>query len=505
LALYHRYFHPSLIHLITISDRIVVYDFRGQIEYVTPDPSEVSIPHLLPAELGQIRDRLSEKLDAVLRDRSQARSHCFGAGLAVAERLLSQSGGVIVAGFQGLTTLGEPSLEPRTILSATPETDLLHYSRCSGGRSIRTCATRLNRNECCVHIVAYAAEEFIDLLMMAVATGVPRLYRAGNLNDLYSDLYCLLRQTFSYRSTIELRVSAPAKVQSIYVNFMVLSPSDIVSFPVLSPSDAFAASLSVEGRIKRTEVVIQSHFFWSDLAGRRFVRVFSFALPVSASVSAVQRSADEVAVHALLTKMAVGDVFDSGGALAVLKFRSTVKRMLKCGLSESWVMQFTHALAMGPLLFPIPPDGIDGRVCTALWARGANPIDLLLWTYPRLFALDTNQGPLPLNTNSLSGRSVFLFHTVTKVVIYIHASANSDYLQRAFGVQRAKEIRGDLPTLESPENEAIHDRWRECCQISGGYLPCEITHEGVERFLVESQHAPFKMSLTTWICDIRAM
>jgi hypothetical protein len=319
-------------------------------------------------------------------------------------------------------------------------------------------------------------------------------------------LFSLLSQTFSYASSIELRVSRPARIQTVYGNFTVLSSSDTISFPVLSTADAFSAFFTFENQIKERQIVIQSSYFFSDSSGRRLVRIFNSAVPISHSVSEVQRSADAVAVHALLAKMAVADVFAFGSAAAAVRFKRKVKQMVDAGLSIPWVTQFGHALAVSPLLRAGDRGGVDGRVCAALWARGANPVDILLWSYPRLFALDTGEGPLPLSANSMGCGEVFLFHTVRKVVIYVKGSAGAEYLRRAFGVERAEDCGGELPVLGTPENEAVRAKWRECWQVSGRYLSCEIrVGKGVEELLVDSQQLQGRVSLEAWIREIEML
>jgi hypothetical protein len=173
------------------------------------------------------------------------------------------------------------------------------------------------------------------------------------------------------------------------------------------------------------------------------------------------------------------------------------------------LFHLTHALAVSQLLAETHPDGPDGRILDAIGLRVANPIELLLWLYPRMFAVDTERGPLPLVSDSFGCGNVFLFHLMEKVIVWVSAQTDGCYLQATFGVGRVEDLPGDLPVLEGKENQSLREKYEKCCELSGKYLPLMLIGQGDPRevvmgsLLVDSQPANPLAALDVWIREMQ--
>jgi hypothetical protein len=334
------------------------------------------------------------------------------------------------------------------------------------------------------------------------------LYTAATLDELHGDLFAALTAPFFFAAMMQVRASPVLQITKIYGNLTLLGAMRSISFPVLGPGDAVTIELTVERPIKQKEVYLQAAYLWSRPDRKRMLRVFTFAIPVSNITASIQNAVDEVALISILTQRMVIRVLGCGSTDAGLQLKKIVRAMLRRGVAPPGIFHLTHALAVSSLLAQLQGNA-DGRIIEALALRSANPIDLLLWLYPRMFCVDTNQGPLELTNESFEAGAVFLFHLRRKVIVWVSAQVDVAYLANAFGVEQIGELPSELPVIESAENLDLRDRHQQCCELSGKYLSLEIIGQGDQReavlatVLVDAQPTNPVDALDVWTRQFR--
>ena len=144
---------------------------------------------------------------------------------------------------------------------------------------------------------------------------------------------------------------------------------------------------------------------------------------------------------------------------------------------------------------------------TIIATRSMGIIDIVLWLYPRLFALDTNIGPLPLANESFQQGSVFLAHMSNKIVIRVSYSCPAEYMQGAFNTVSFENLSESFEKLENPINAQIHYLIEDCWKLSGKYLPVEVIKQGdykerlFEQLIVDSESNTIS-GLNKWLSQI---
>jgi hypothetical protein len=506
----------TLVGFGTMADRLTVYDLKRRIEWVCSDLSDPLIPTIRLLRLGSVRERLAALLDWVIASApsASATGHCLGSVLEIAESVLGKTGGILVLAAQGLPTFGRLALQPRARPPNGVETPLLHMPvdqpQCQMYREL---AGRLNRRWISVHFYSFTAGGSPDLAVTAIPVGLTgghaRLYNADNLESLHPDLFADLTAPYFFASILQLRVSNKVKIANTNGNCMLAKQSNYLCFPVLGPRDSIAIELEIEEQIKEKEIYVQMCLMWSRPDRRRMLRIFTFAIPVTNVVATIQRAIDEVGLTAVLARRTAVNVLASGSVDASLHLKRAVRDLVRRKATTPGLFHLAHALAVSSLLAQQHPAGPDGRILDALRTRAANPVDLLLNLYPRLFSVDTDQGPLPLAPASFESGAVFLFHRADGVIVWVSAQADAWYVVSAFGVATLAELPADIPTLNSPENERLRALYQQCCELSGKYLPVELICQGDAReavlnaLLVDAQPANPLAALDVWMRELK--
>jgi len=96
-------------------------------------------------------------------------------------------------------------------------------------------------------------------------------------------------------------------------------------------------------------------------------------------------------------------------------------------------------------------------------------------------------------------------------VIWVSAACDMEFVRAAFGVESLDQLAGDVPTLETPENEIVRRKCQECWEVSRRYVPVIVIAQGDPResvlsgILVDSQPANPVASLDVWIRELKQL
>ncbi|OHT02060.1 Sec23/Sec24 trunk domain containing protein [Tritrichomonas foetus] len=499
---------PSLneniyLSLITISDRVSIYDFAQQKEIVIPDLTDLPQINAKPARIGDIRSQIEEVFDAIISTPPSptATGHCLPDGLLAAAKIVHGKSAVLFVGVVNIPTRGTNVLHPRD--TNVDELALLKLPPDNSGKFFRDISVKLN--EICSSYHLFCAtwqSNSIDLASMAVPAGLTggTVHYYGQFSQeacsrMHLDLFNELTTDYFYCASLRLRCSSGVKVSKIHGNLMVKN-RDLVNFPVLIPDKAVTFELAVDGEIRSHDALFQLALLWTTVDSRRMIRVFTFALPVTSDVNQIRSNIDEGALTAIEAKKAIFCILSKGREVATGQIRSDIYNLVNHSVRVSSMYHTSHAIILSPITAVPCENGADGRMNISIFTRSASINELLLWIYPRMFAIDAQaeyaKTPLPLAADSFNYGNVFLFHTNDKIYFWVSKNVSVDFLQNVFGVSSFDQLPSELPQLQTPENQNVQALMNECWNLSGKYLSNEIIPQEdhkeviISRFLVDS-------------------
>ncbi len=113
-----------------------------------------------------------------------------------------------------------------------------------------------------------------------------------------------LTRKIGFEAVMRIRCTRGLTPHTFHGNFFVRS-TDLLSLPNINPDAGFAMQVSIEDDLRDSrEVSFQAALLYTSSKGERRIRVHTFCLPTTASVSDVINSADQQAVVAMLAKFA---------------------------------------------------------------------------------------------------------------------------------------------------------------------------------------------------------
>ncbi|OHT11430.1 Sec23/Sec24 trunk domain containing protein [Tritrichomonas foetus] len=474
--------------IIAMSSNISVFDLRNAREIVFPDLSDlllnVNQENLMPP-LSQCKQALIDVIDMLSEQVPLPhQGHCIMSALLVAEKVMTGIGGIILTVFSKLPKEGPYKLYPRT---AENEAKLLRLPEDGSGKVFREGAFRLNRACISVHLFC-ASDDFCDLSSIAIPSGLTcgECHFYGRFDEtqrakMHVDIFATLTNQYCWDASLRLRTSPGIKLVRPHTN-CTLKSGDLVSFPVIAREDAIVFELTVEKEITHAQALFQLALVHSTSQGERRIRVFTFTSPLSRDPAAVISSVDEATLASIIARRTMTGILASGPVEALAQLRKDLTQMYSVrNPNFKSLLYIVHGLMSNLVLRPVHPLGVDGRMSTIIKLRAISLIDLLLYLYPRMYAIDTSNSPLPLSYSSFGLGCCFVFHTVDRIYIWVNNGATPEYLMGAFGVNAIEQVPLELPTLNTPENQAIQALIQDCCTLSGRYLPNEVMIQGSPR------------------------
>jgi protein transport protein SEC24 len=479
-----------LIGLLTMNDRLTIFNLYRRSQIVLSDLSDVSISLplaelLLPA--GDAKSAILDAFDVILSQPPlEPVGHCLGSLYQVAHRLLSRTGGHLFACLTGLPSHGPFPLKLRS-QSGAGEVAMLRPPEDKSGHPFRDLAFQLNHAGASVHLFI-AGPDFADVSVAAIPAGLtcgsvfysPEFDAAGRTR-MHDALFAALTSDYMWDVTARLRASAGIVMKSPLANCVLRSDS-VVSPPVIGRSRGIVIEFAVEGNLAHP-AVLQTGVVYTDAAGRRRIRVCTFSVPVSPDPTVVLRAVDEAALFAVLAREFVAATLAHGPVSAAERTSKVVKSILGQGVAFKFnsLYHLCHALLGHPIAQPVFPSGTDGRMATLIFLRGSTLRESLLFFYPRMFAADGVEGPLPMCADSFGAGSCFVVHAIDGIFVWVSQAASPEYLERTFGVTAVENLPAEIPVLQTPESARLNAIVAQCWEFVMRYVRVEVIGQGSPR------------------------
>lgn len=507
------------VYIITFSTKITLFHIDQEREYAITDLKDLkdlSIPAFPPTPIRDNKEKIIAVIDELLQRAPEptAIGNCLPSALTLVTDIMKPYSGNVFVGLVNIPTIGPSPLKPRN--PNGEELERLQLPKDGSASFFRDISFALNHSNTSYHLFcAVYQTASIDL----PAVGVPAGLTFGTTHNygafgpescpkLHLDLFNELTTHYEYNAQLRLRITNGVKVSRMYGNFIV-EKRDLILFPVLIRDKSISFELKVDGDLKNTpQVLFQLALLWTNIEGRRMIRIFNFSLPTSNDPLAIRSTIDEGVLATLLTKRCVHSILGKGREPTYQLLRNDMSSYVSHSLQIYSMFHLSHAISLSQILALPCTNGVDGRMETSIWVRSANITEILLYLYPRMFALDSTVenspyqtysaisnsfvGPLPLSHESFGYGNFFMFHTNDKIYFWISKSVQPSFLAAVFGVQSFEEIPNEMPNIQTEANQNLQKVLSECWSLSGKYLPNEIIKQEdprelvISRFLIDS-------------------
>ncbi|XP_022080960.1 protein transport protein Sec24A-like isoform X2 [Acanthaster planci] len=238
----------------------------------------------------------------------------LGPALQAALKLMSPTGGRVTVFQSGLPSLGQGALKSRedpnqrasskSVANLGPAVDF--YKKLSLDFSAQQIA-------CDMFLFSTQYTDVATLAGVAKFSGGSLCYYPGfhstqNLVEVErftNDFQRYLTRKIGFEAVMRVRCTKGLSIHTFHGNFFVRS-TDLLSLPNINPDAGFAMQVSIEESLHDSPVAaFQAALLYTSSKGERRIRVHTMCLPVTNQLSEIMAGADQQAIIALLTRMAV--------------------------------------------------------------------------------------------------------------------------------------------------------------------------------------------------------
>ncbi|KAF5221471.1 putative protein transport protein Sec24C [Trypanosoma cruzi] len=413
----------------------------------------------------------------------------FGPALAAAISMLENSGGKIVASIDAMPSIGEGKLKPRfdmAKLSNQPK----EYTVCSAANEwYKQRALACSNSNISIDLLVSGAQD-VDLTTIAPLSRFTSgsIYRSTPLtiNGMPEQVHRILTRYVAFESILRVRTSNGLVVPNFYGHCHVREP-DLLALPVGDEDSSYSVQLQLGSEIKSGFAYIQVAIVHTNRSRERRIRVHTYQLNVSPSLSAVVNSADSLGVTCFLSKMAidfaVNAPFQQAEKRVTDKLIATLRAAKKHNdglgvryghfmLPESlrFVPQLLHGFfrnaAVGlSTATPILP---DERVASMSMVMSTAPHTMVPyytgWSYEVYSPHAAPENfPMPIFPTQTYFRSdgIFLVHVGSTLVLWYGRKADAHVVE-AFGLTPSAEApRSSQPPITEEQLAALRGRFDE--------------------------------------------
>ena len=479
--------------LITIGKMVTVYDLKRHHLWLMNDLSDVDVPDMELPHLKDCKEDFKAVLDELIARSREAEStgHCFGNALLVARKMMLDYGGILSACCCGCPTAGPYKVGPSPVDPNVPEPVLTDVQRSSGW--YKDVGVLLNNVGVSVHVFHLAThsrkgnETTVIGIPSSVTNGVFHHYPEFDPRALHIDIFGTVTAEYMWDSSMSIHVSQGMKVANVLTGATVKSGKGgqiKQHFPVLKTNGCVTYQLGIERALSGGSAAFQCCFRWTDSNQRRFVRVFTFVIPTTNQPHMVKQYIDEKTLAVLTFKLAGNMALRNSPSATRTRLRNAFTQTA-AGASFRSLYYYWHSILCAPFLVE-GPGSADIRFPAILASQGLSFQDSLICIYPRMFAVDGSESPLPLSSDSFAMGNIILVHTSDRLFLWISPEAPAEKLRSYLGCGSIEELPSEVPELQTVENQRLHALVTGCYNLSGRYLLTEIIPPGSPREAVFS-------------------
>lgn len=305
------------IHFFKLSPELnkakefIVGDLYGDTREKGNENGSVFIPFykglfVKPAEsMHVINDALSQLKDHAINNKYMHLGDlCFGPAVETCMKMLKDNanGGKILASMNTLPLYSRGSLQLRK--DDTFQKDL----KFGDHDYYRTISNRLLKESCSIDLFITTAA-FVDICnigFLALNTGgkvhyYPHFQQSKDDFKIASDFLASVSSVIGYQCALKIRTSTGLRVDSYYNQTSMFEKAD-PQFPVITTRSNVSLLFKYDGSIKEKDVHFQAALLYTDLSGKRMIRVINNSAAVTNSVSEVYKFVDQENVADIIVK-----------------------------------------------------------------------------------------------------------------------------------------------------------------------------------------------------------
>ena len=281
-----------------------------------------------PAEsMHVINDCLSQLKDHALNNKYMHLGDlCFGPAVETCLMMLKENanGGKILASMNTLPVYSRGALRLR-------KDDNFQKDMKFGDHDYyRTIGNRLLKESCSIDLFITTAA-FVDLCnigYLALNTGgkihyYPHFQQSKDDFKVASDYLTSISSVIGYQCALKIRVNTGLRVDSYYNQSSVFERVE-PQFPVITTKTNVSVLFKHDGVIKDNDVHFQAALLYTDLNGKRMIRVINNSAAVTNSISEVYKFVDQENVADIIVK----------GSCVSLRYQATDYQLIRANINN---------------------------------------------------------------------------------------------------------------------------------------------------------------------------
>ncbi|XP_073039241.1 protein transport protein SEC24 A-like [Primulina eburnea] len=509
--------YDSTIHFYNMKSSLV----QPQMMVVSDlDDIFIPLPEDLLVNLSESRivvEAFLESLPSMFQENMNVES-AFGPALKAAFMVMSQLGGKLLIFQNTLPSLGVGRLRLRGDDIRVYGTDKEHTLRTPEDPFYKQMAADFTKYQIAVNVYAFSGKytDIASLGTLAKYTGGQVYYYPSFLSVVHKDKLRheltrdLTRET-AWESVMRIRCGKGVRFTSFHGNFMLRS-TDLLALPAVDCDKAYAAQLSLEETLLTTQTVyFQVALLYTSSSGERRIRVHTAAAPVVADLGEMYRLADTGAIVSLLSRLAIEKTLSN----KLEDARNFVQLKIVKAFREYRNLYAVQHRLVGRMIYPetlkfLPLYGLalskstplrggysDAQLderCEAGYTMMALPVKKLLkLLYPTLLRIDdclVNSSVeaddfdvskrLPLTSESLDTRSLYIFDDGFRLVIWFGISASPDIARGLLGEDFGADFsKISLPRRDNEMSRKLTKIFQKCRESDPSYYQlCHLVRQG---------------------------
>lgn len=471
--------------IVTYSDEIHIFDPKYSREIAIPDLDNIEIWKLNIQPLSITLESILNYLSKISNlNTANSRLNCLGAVLEFATKAIP-AGGVLLLCTANYATIG-----PGIIIPDESHVGLYKRARRTKAFYNDMAAKFIEIGITCNLFMSTTGDEFARLTAVpsALTSGYVYIYKLFNetkdFYTLFSDLTNSLQVLYFWHAHIDVVCNPSLNVKKLSLNALKSTnkSADVANFPFKnSILVKFEFPRNIISYISGDASVIQLHITFRGDDGKKHIRVFTHAFPVTSDSRVVEQRFDPMLAFACYVRNFVDCsyfMFPMDALREMLEVKNEKLRNIIKFFYDTPILRENH------------PNGEDGKVADLVALKTYDVLQLFLYIRKRVEYIsvgiripkkqievkkseedlqksDTrsqeNQEQNPSDGQQTEKYEkvyqpiCMMVQTVSSIGFFISPQADKRWLYRAFGTKNPLELPLYLPKIDTQENKILWD------------------------------------------------